>query len=129
MSSRSPGGRPSYKAADRDRGLVEGMAACGEAESNIALVLGISPKTLRKHFRNELNTAHIKANAKVAQNLFRIATSNSKEAVGAARFWLKTRARWSESPAKELMLRKRVCDEFEVESEACQQAAADFVNR
>ncbi len=128
MSTNPQGGRPSYQPNERDRGLVEGMAACGETESNIALVIGISPKTLRKHFREELDTAHIKANAKVAQNLFRIATSNSKEAVGAARFWLKTRARWSESPVRDIMLRKKLCDAFELDDEPCLEAGERLVN-
>ncbi len=34
-------------------------------------MLDIDPKTLRKHYRYELDHGHTKANAKVAENLFR----------------------------------------------------------
>ncbi len=76
--------------------MVEAMAGCGISEVDIAAVTNIAPKTLRKHFRVELDTGHIKANAKVAGNLYRIANGNGREAVTAAIFWLKTRAGWSE---------------------------------
>ncbi|MDQ1249754.1 MAG: hypothetical protein QG597_4130 [Actinomycetota bacterium] len=47
------------------------MAAYGVPERDIARVLGIDPKTLRKHYRDELDTGSIKATAKVAEFLFR----------------------------------------------------------
>ena len=90
----SPGGRPSFEATPAQRQMVEAMAGCGIPETDIATVVGIAPKTLRKHFRPELDTGHIKANAKVAGNLYRIATGSGREAVTAAIFWLKTRAGW-----------------------------------
>jgi hypothetical protein len=73
------------------------MAAYGVPEPDIAGVIGIDPKTLRKHYPSELKYGHVKANAKVAENLFRKATGDGREAVIAAIFWLKTRARWKES--------------------------------
>ncbi len=39
-------------------------------EDDIALVLGIDAKTLRKHFRVELDVVFVKANAKVAESIF-----------------------------------------------------------
>ena len=74
------------------------MAAYGIPEADIATVIAIDPKTLRRHYRRELDTGHIKANTKVAENLYRRATGESREAVTAAIFWLKTRARWREAP-------------------------------
>ena len=59
-------------------------------------MIGIDPKTLRKHYRQELDYGHVKANAKVAENLFRKATGEGRESVTAAIFWLKARARWKE---------------------------------
>ena len=41
-----------------------------------------------------------RANARVAQNLFRMATGTGREALGAACFWLKTRARWRERSSR-----------------------------
>jgi hypothetical protein len=74
------------------------MAGCGVPEADIAVVIGIASKTLRKHFRAELDTGHIRASAKVAGNLYRIATGSGREAVTAAIFWLKVRAGWREPP-------------------------------
>ena len=78
------------------------MAGYGVAEADIARVVGIDPKTLRKHYRDELDNGHVKANAKVAENLFRKATGEGREAVTAAIFWLKTRAGWKETALHEV---------------------------
>lgn len=72
------------------------MAGYGIPEADIAGVMGIDPKTLRKHYRSELDHGHTKANARVAENLFRKATGEGREAVTAAIFWLKARAGWRE---------------------------------
>jgi len=58
------GGRPSFQSTQSQRQMVEAMAGCGIPETDIATVVGIAAKTLRKHFRAELDTGHIKANAK-----------------------------------------------------------------
>ncbi len=73
------------------------MAGYGVPEYDIALVLGIGPKTLRKHYREEFDTGRVKANAKVAESLFRKATGDGRQSVTAATFWLKTRAGWKET--------------------------------
>jgi hypothetical protein len=65
-------------------------------------LFGIDPKTLRKHYRNELRHGHTKANIRVAENLFRKPTGEGREAVTAAIFWLKTRARWKETSVNEI---------------------------
>ncbi len=74
------------------------MATYGIPEADIARVIGIDPKTLRKHYRDELDTGHIMALAKVAESLFRKATSDSPQSVTTAIFWLKTRGGWRENP-------------------------------
>jgi hypothetical protein len=74
------------------------MAGYGVPEADIARVVGIDPKTLRKHYRDELDTGQIKATAKVAEFLFRKATTEGSQAVTAAIFWLKTRGGWRETP-------------------------------
>ena len=95
--------RPAYEPTPAERRQVEAMAGYGVAEDDIARVIGLAPKTLRKRFRAELDTGHVKANVKVAENLFRKATGTGREAVTAAIFWLKTRARWIEArPEPEL---------------------------
>ena len=81
------------------------MAAYGVPESDIARVVGIGPKTLRKHYRDELDTGHIKANSRIAESLYRKALGDGPQSVTAAIFWLKTRARWKETNVTELAIR------------------------
>ena len=90
------GGRPSYKPTDEQRKMVEAMSSVGIQQDNIAKVLGISKPTLEKYFREELDVADVKANAKVAANLFRQATKDDPRSVVAAIFWMKTRMGWKE---------------------------------
>jgi hypothetical protein len=80
------------------RRQVEALAGYGVPEADIARVLVVDPKTLRKHYREELDTGQIKATAKVAESLFRKATSDGVQSVTAAIFWLKTRGGWRETP-------------------------------
>jgi hypothetical protein len=77
------------------RRQVEAMAAYGIPEPDISRVVGIDPKTLRKHYRDELDLGTAKANAQVAGLLFNSAKNGN---VSAQIFWLKTRARWRETP-------------------------------
>jgi hypothetical protein len=73
------------------------MCGYGIQEEAIGKVLGIDPKTLRKHYRLELDLGQVEANTKVVANLFRIATGDGPKAVTAAIFWLKCRLRWTEA--------------------------------
>lgn len=76
---------------------VEAMAGYGLPEVEIAQVLKIDPKTLRKHYQEELDSGHIKANAQIAGFLFNSAKNGN---VAAQIFWLKTRAKWREQPTE-----------------------------
>jgi hypothetical protein len=78
-------GRPAHRADPTTQRQVEALAGYGVPEAEIAGVIGIDPKTLRKHYRGELDHGHVKANAKVAENLHRKATGEGREAVIAAR--------------------------------------------
>lgn len=87
-----------YLPTDADRNTVKSMAACGFSEEIIASCIGtkgIAPKTLRKHFRQELDTSAAKGNAAVGNTLFKMATSGDCPA--ATIFWMKTRMRWRET--------------------------------
>jgi hypothetical protein len=88
-------GRRAHKPDPAQRKQVEAMAAYGIPEINIAAVFGVDPKTLRKHYRDELDLGETKANAQVAGFLFNSARNGN---VTAQIFWLKTRARWREAP-------------------------------
>jgi hypothetical protein len=98
-------GRRAHEPDQGTRRQVEAMAGFGVPESDIAGVLGIDPKTLRRHYRDELRHGHVKANARVAESLYRKATSDGAQSVTAAIFWLKTRAGWKETSVTELAAR------------------------
>ncbi len=86
-----------FVATDEQRRTVETMAAFGIQQPYIAQAIGVSEDSLQRHFRAELDMGLVKANTKVAQNLYRMATGQGREALGAACFWLKTRAKWRET--------------------------------
>jgi hypothetical protein len=95
-------GRKAHRPEPSTRRQVEALAGYGVPEAEIAGVVGIDAKTLRKHYRPELDHGHTKANARVAENLYRKATGEGREAVTAAIFWLKTRAGWKETSLHEV---------------------------
>jgi hypothetical protein len=86
-----------YEPTEKDRGRVEALAGYGFTIEQISADLRIDHKTLYKYFSLELATAHVRANALVAQSLFRKATGEGTGAVAAAIFWLKVRAGWKEN--------------------------------
>ena len=69
------------------RSTVEAMVASGCQQSFVAKSLGVAEKTLRRHYRTELDTGAVKANLEVARTLFEMATSGKHPA--ATFFWLK----------------------------------------
>ena len=87
---------PKFKPTAEQRKMVHSMCGRGIPQADIAIVLGIDPKTLRLHFRRELDTGVIHANARVAETLYRQATDRKNPSIPAAIFWLKARAGWRE---------------------------------
>lgn len=87
--------RRAHRPEPGQRRQVEALAAYGIPEADISGVVGIDPKTLRKYYREELDLGETKANAQVAGFLFNAARNGN---VTAQIFWLKTRARWRETP-------------------------------
>src|SRR3954454_21920746 len=87
--------------SDEDRRLVRAMAGFGVPQTDIATHLRIDPKTLRKHFRDELDRGTVEANVKVAQSLFQMATQGKN--VAAAIFWMKGRGGWREKHEVEVI--------------------------
>ncbi|MDQ1249751.1 MAG: hypothetical protein QG597_4127 [Actinomycetota bacterium] len=67
-------GRHAHHPDDRGQRQVEALSAYGVPERDIARVVGVDPKTLQKHYRDELDLGSTKATAKVAEFLFRKAT-------------------------------------------------------
>jgi hypothetical protein len=90
------GGRPSYNPSDKDRSMVKTMTGYGIPQLDIARILKIDLKTLRKHFRDELDIGATTANTAMVQNLYKKAMGDGPASVAATIFWLKVRAGWSE---------------------------------
>ena len=85
---------PAHQPTEATRGQVEALSGyVGLPQEQIAAFLDIDLKTLRKHYRKELDRATIKANVQVAKALFTKATGGDTAAMI---FWLKARAKWSE---------------------------------
>lgn len=96
-------GRKPFMPTEADRKLVSSLAGFGAPHDYIASQVinpqtdkPLTAKTLRVHFRVELDTGKDRANALVAQALFKHAMGTGKGAVPACIFWLKTQAGWKE---------------------------------
>jgi len=86
--------RPPFEPTAEQRRMARAMAGLGLPQDQIALLLEVDPKTLRKHFRDDLDRGMAEANVKVGQSLFNMATQGNN--VAAAIFWMKARAGWRE---------------------------------
>jgi len=76
------------------RDTVKLHAMVGTPQETIADILKIDSKTLRKHYRQELDQSLAKANASIGGSLFNKAKGGDTAAMI---FWLKTRAKFKES--------------------------------
>jgi hypothetical protein len=82
-----------YKPTADSKQIVQLHATIGTRQDNIARILGIDKKTLRKYYKDELDLGMDKANAAIGGALFNKAKSGDTSAMI---FWMKTRARWAE---------------------------------
>lgn len=86
------GGRQPYEPTDIQRRQVSLLAGYGITQDEIANLLKIAPKTLRKAFRYELTTGSTEANIQVAKALFVNATKHNN--TNAQIWWTKARMGW-----------------------------------
>src|SRR5207249_1646240 len=70
----------------------------GTPQTKIAYLLGIDTKTLCEHFADELITGPVRADMKIGQTLFELATESEDETVRyrACAFWAARRMGWTE---------------------------------
>lgn len=87
-----------HEPTQENRKTVEAMSSYGIPQSDIAKVIGVDDKTLRKYYREELDTATAKANAQVAQRLYKKCLEGDTTSMI---FWMKTRAKWAETDKRE----------------------------
>lgn len=88
-----------HKPTPEQRQLVQLHATIGTTHEVIADIIGIDAKTLRKHYRIELDLASAKANAAIGGALFNKAKGGDTTAMI---FWMKTRAGWREKQEVDL---------------------------
>jgi hypothetical protein len=87
-----------HEPTNETRHVVMVAAAIGVQQDQIARMVGVSEKTLRRAYRRELAQGLVEANTQVARRLFDLATKGEpRVAVAAAISWMKTRAHWRES--------------------------------
>jgi hypothetical protein len=91
---------------DEGRRLVEVLASCGVPHEEIGRIVGTSRRALGRHYRDQLAIGRVRANAKVAGNLFKLALGDGPGAVTACIFWLKCRAGWHQVPRDWLQVRR-----------------------
>jgi hypothetical protein len=88
-----------HKPTDETRKLVETSSGLGLPHESIAVLVGIDDKTLRKYYRNELDSGKAKAHVKIAQTLYQKATAGDTTSLI---WWTKSQMRWSETVKNEV---------------------------
>ena len=88
-----------HKPTKETKRLVETSSGLGLPHEQIGALIGIDDKTLRKHYREELDVGKAKASAKVAQTLFNKALSGDTTAMI---WWSKAQMRWAEVQRHEM---------------------------
>lgn len=83
-----------HKPTEQTRTSVQALALAGTHQELISEIIGVAAKTLRKHYREELDWAKAQANAKVAATLYQKALSGDTTALI---FWAKTQMGWRET--------------------------------
>jgi hypothetical protein len=97
------GGRPKYAPTDADRATVRNMSAAGIPHETIASCLGkngIDDKTMRKHFRRELDISQYLVTGFAMSRLYAAIQAGEAWAVC---FWMKCRAGFQETSAHRLV--------------------------
>ena len=92
---------PGFKPCPAQAREVAVMSALGLDPSDIALVLNIEERMLKIYYTKELRVSHNIANAMVARVALQMAMSGRFPDM--TKFWLKSRAKWRESHAIDLV--------------------------
>ena len=86
--------KPPHAPTEATRQTVQLHTMVGTIQEDVARVLGIDAKTLRKYYRDELDLSKAKANATIGGALFNKAKTGDTAAMI---FWMKTQAGFRES--------------------------------
>ena len=85
--------------SDESKRLVETSAGLGLPHEQIGALIGIDDKTLRKHYRTELDLGKAKASAQIAKTLFNKAQGGDTTALI---WWTKAQMKWAETQKQEI---------------------------
>jgi len=88
-----------HQPTDKNRKLVESTSGLGLPQDQIAVLVGVDDKTLRKHYRTELNAGKAKANSNIAQTLYNKAMAGDTASLI---WWSKAQMKWSETIRNEV---------------------------
>jgi len=93
--------RKVFTPSQEQRHLVTVLSSYGIWQEDIATEVGLrSPKTLRKHFREELDHGRIGSEIKVRKTYYRLAESGKHPYTTIQ--WLKQRRKWRPKSAQEI---------------------------
>lgn len=112
-----------YEPTDTNRAEVKALVSFGNTQIEIAKYLNISDETLRIHYRRELDTAAIQANAAVARRLYQKAVE--QDDLSAQIFWLKTRGRWR-TIDNEIIINNNSIEDIQKHAERIKAAEKDY---
>ena len=85
-----------HEPTSETRAVVRALASVGTPQTDICKHVGLTDsKTLRKHYRAELDEGKENANDNVARTLYKLATIDRHPA--SCMFWLKCQAGWRET--------------------------------
>ena len=89
---------------EKTKAEVAALVSFGIPHDEVAKYIGVTVKTLKKHYGAELEVSHIKANAAVGKFLYTAASGKAikegathADCIRAAMFWAKTRMGWRET--------------------------------
>ena len=84
---------------ENDKKQVEISAGLGLPHEQIGALIGIDDKTLRKHYRQQLDIGKAKSSAAIARSLYNKAMGGDTTAMI---WWTKAQMRWSETVKNEV---------------------------
>jgi predicted transcriptional regulator len=88
-----------HKPTNESRKTVESTSGLGLPHEQIAILVGIDDKTLRKYYRAELDMGKAKANGQIAKTLYSKAVGGDTTSLI---WWTKTQMKWAETQKHEL---------------------------
>lgn len=117
---------PAHAPTDVTRKQAQQAAGFGLPQDQIGALLGIDDKTLRKHYRAELDEGKALANLAIGGKLFAKAMDGDGD-TACLIWWSKCQMRWSE-PAREVIVSASIISISAALESATQRIALDAID-